>query len=179
MAETGVDDALGRAPGVAIISALGFTADHYAANRRTSGERAWYALYMGSPTTPEGGLIKREWIDTWRLPVPPAGPLRTVIGVDPSDSGSDDSCGLIAASRYTDGTVALLADVSEPLTSGQWARRAVELAISTRASEISIESFAAGTTYLAVVNDAIKRMRPALSDQGDQLATQGQRARSR
>lgn len=160
VAEVGVPDALGRAPGAAMVSALGFTADHYAANRRTSGERAWYALYMGVPATPEGGLIKREWIDSWRLPVAPAGPLRTVIGVDPSDSGSGDSCGLIAASSYTDGTVALLADVSEPLTSEQWARRAVELAISTRASEIAIESFAAGTTYLAVVKDAIKRMRP-------------------
>lgn len=160
VAEAGVADALGREPGTAMTSALGFTAEHYAAARRTSGERAWYALYMGQPASPEGGLVKREWLEDWRLPVAPAGPLRTVIGVDPSDSGSGDACGLIAASSYTDGTVALLADVSEPLTSEQWARRAVELAISTRASQIAIESFAAGTTYLAVVKDAIKRMRP-------------------
>lgn len=160
VAETGVPDALGRAPGTAMQSALGFTAEHYAAARRTSGERAWFALYMGMPSTPEGGLIKREWIESWRLPVAPAGPVRTVIGVDPSDSGSGDSCGLIAASSYADGTVALIADVSEPLTSERWARRAVELAISTGASEIAIESFAAGTTYRAVVADAIKRMRP-------------------
>ncbi len=163
VAETGVDDALGRAPGVAMTSALGFTAEHYAANRRTSGERAWWALYMGSPTTPEGGLIKREWLDTWRLPVAPAGPVKTVIGVDPSDSGTGDACGLIAATLTAEGVIALLADVSEPLTSEQWARRAVELAISAGASEISIESFAAGTTYRAVVEDAIKRMRPGRS----------------
>ncbi len=81
-------------------------------------------------------------------------------GVDPSDSGSGDSCGLVAASLTADGTVALIADVSEPLTSEQWARRAVELAISVGASEVSVESFAAGTTYLAVVKDAIRRMRP-------------------
>ncbi|WP_019969753.1 terminase large subunit domain-containing protein [Mycobacterium sp. 141] len=160
VAETGIPDALGRAPGVAMISALGFTPEHYAAARRTSGERAWHALYMGNPTTPEGGLIKASWIESWRLPVAPAGPVRTVIGVDPSDSGSGDSCGLIAASSYADGTVALIADVSEPLTSERWARRAVELAISTGASEIAIESFAAGTTYRAVVADVIKRMRP-------------------
>ncbi|OBB21101.1 hypothetical protein A5761_03035 [Mycolicibacterium setense] len=160
VAETGIPDALGRAPGTAMTSALGFTADHYAAARRTSGERAWFALYEGVPATPEGGLIKREWLESWRLPVAPAGPIRTVIGVDPSDSGSGDSCGLIAASSYADGTVALIADVSEPLTSERWARRAVELAISTGASEIAIESFAAGTTYRAVVADAIKRMRP-------------------
>jgi phage terminase large subunit-like protein len=139
---------------------FGFIPEHYAAARCTSGERAWYALYMGSPTTPEGGLIKREWIDTWRLPVAPAGAVRTVVGVDPSDSGSGDACGLIAASSYVDGTVALIADVSEPLTSEQWSRRAVELAISVGASEIAVESFAAATTYLAVVRDTLKRMRP-------------------
>lgn len=160
VSETGVPDALGRASGVAMTSALGFTAEHYAAARRTSGERAWYALYMGSPTTLAGGLVKAAWIDTWRLPVAPAGPIKTVIGVDPSDSGSGDACGLIAASAYRDGTVVLVADISEPLTSEQWSRRAVELAISTGASEIAIESFAAAVTYKAVVEDTIKRMRP-------------------
>jgi hypothetical protein len=43
VAEAGVPDALGREPGVAMTSALGFTAEHFAAARRTSGERAWYA----------------------------------------------------------------------------------------------------------------------------------------
>lgn len=163
VAETGVPDALGRTPGTAMTSALGFTAEHFAAARRTSGERAWYSLYEGVPSAPEGGLVKAEWIDRWRLPTPPLGPIKTVIGVDPSDSGSGDACGLIAASLTADGVIALLADVSEPLTSEQWARRAVELAITAGASEISIESFAAGTTYRAVVEDAIKRMRPGRS----------------
>ncbi|PBD11485.1 terminase family protein [Mycobacterium avium subsp. hominissuis] len=160
VAEAGVPDALRRAPGVVMTSALGYTAEHFAAARRTSGERAWFALYEGVPTAPEGGLIKSAWFDNWRLPAAPSGALKTVIGVDPSDSGSGDSCGLIAASSYADGTIALIADVSEPMTSEQWARRAVELAISVGASEIAIESFAAGTTYRAVVDDAIKRMRP-------------------
>lgn len=160
VATAGVPDALDRKPGVAMVSALGFTAEHYAAARRTSGERAWAALYLGVPSAPTGGLIKAEWIEQWRLPVPPPGALKTVIGVDPSDSGSGDSCGLVAASSYPDGTIVITADVSEPLTSERWARRAVELAIATGASEISIESFAAGATYRAVVEDAIKRMRP-------------------
>ncbi|MDI3313717.1 MAG: hypothetical protein QJR12_05370 [Mycobacterium sp.] len=33
--------------GVAMTLALGFNAEHFAAARRTSGERAWYALYAG------------------------------------------------------------------------------------------------------------------------------------
>jgi hypothetical protein len=69
LAEAGIPDALDRPPGVAMTSALGFTPEHYAAARRTSGERAWYALYEGVPSTPEGGLIQRKWLDDWRLPV--------------------------------------------------------------------------------------------------------------
>lgn len=135
VAETGVPDVLGREPGVAMTSALGFTADHFAAARRTSGERAWYALYEGVPSAPEGGLVKREWLDVWRLPAAPSGAVKTVIGVDPSDSGSGDSCGIVAASLTADGVVAVIADVSAQMTSDQWARAAVDLAVDVGASE--------------------------------------------
>lgn len=67
VATAGVPDSLDREPGVAMVSALGFTAEHYAAARRTSGERAWSALYLGVPSTPESELTKRDWIDTWRI----------------------------------------------------------------------------------------------------------------
>ncbi|MCV7223642.1 terminase large subunit domain-containing protein [Mycolicibacterium elephantis] len=157
VAEAGIPDALGRAPGVAMTSALGFTADHYAAARRTSGERAWFALYEGVPAAPEGGLIKREWLDQWRLPAAPSAPSMTVVGVDPSDSGSGDACGIVAASLTRDGVVAVIADVSAPMTSDAWARAAVELAVDVGASEIAVESFAARETYQRVVNDALRR----------------------
>ncbi|PVB44280.1 terminase large subunit domain-containing protein [Mycobacteroides abscessus] len=157
VATAGVPDALAREPGAAMTSALGFTAEHYAANRRTSGERAWAALYLGVPTAPAGGLVKREWLDTWRLPAAPLAPIKTVVGVDPSDSGSGDSCGLIAASITTDGVVAVIADKSEPMTSDQWAREAVQLAADVGASEIAVEGFAARETYVRVVTEALKR----------------------
>ena len=159
VAETGISDALGRAPGVAMTSALGFTADHYAAARRTSGERAWYALYMGSPREPEGGLIKAAWFARWRLAAAPARPVKIVIGVDPSDSGRGDKAGIVAASITGDGVVALIADASEALTSEQWARRAVDLAVELGASEIAVETYTAGTTYVRVIKDAMKRVR--------------------
>ncbi len=159
VAETGVPDALGRRPGAAMTSALGFTAEHYAAARRTSGERAWYALYMGSPTTPAGGLIKASWLDTWRMAAAPTRPIRTIVAVDPSDSGKGDRCGIVAASQ-ADGVVALIADRSEPLTSEQWARRAVELAVEIGASEIAVETYTAGETYTRIVRDTLRRMRP-------------------
>jgi phage terminase large subunit-like protein len=138
-------------------SALGYTAEHFAAARRTSGERAWFALYEGVPTAPEGRLIKREWLENWRLAAAPSAPSMTVVGVDPSDSGSGDSCGIVAASLTRDGVVAVIADVSAPMTSDQWARTAVELAVDVGASEIAVESFAARETYQRVVKDALRR----------------------
>lgn len=157
VAETGIPDALGRAPGAAMTSALGFTAEHFAAARRTSGERAWYALYEGVPSAPEGGLVKREWLDSWRLPSAPLRPVQTVVGVDPADSGSGDACGIVAASMTADGVVAVIADVSAPMTSDQWARASVDLAADVGASEIAVEGFAARETYQRVVKDALGR----------------------
>ncbi len=155
---SGVPDALGREQsGVAMTSALGYTPDHYAAARRTSGERTWNALYQGVPTPPEGGLVRREWFDAWRLSTPPASPAFTVVGVDPSDSGRGDACGLVAACVDSDGVVAVLRDRSRPMTSEAWARAAVDLAVEVGASEIAIEGFSARETYIAVVRDRLRR----------------------
>ncbi|WP_238981232.1 terminase large subunit domain-containing protein [Williamsia herbipolensis] len=160
VAEAGVPDALRRAPGVAMVSALGYTADHFAAQRRTSGERAWAALYLGVPSAPSGGLIKGHWLDRWRVAAAPVAPTMTVVAVDPADSGTGDAAGIVAACLGRDGVVSLVADASAQMTSDQWARRAVELAIELQASEIAVESFAAGTTYRRVVLEALARYRP-------------------
>jgi hypothetical protein len=50
--------------------------------------------------------------------------------------------------------VAVIADVSAPMTSDQWARAAVDLAVDDGASEIAVEGFAARETYQHVVKDA-------------------------
>jgi hypothetical protein len=157
IAAAGVPDALGRAPGVAMVSALGFTGEHFVGMRRSVGERTWNALYQGVPRAPEGGLVKAGWLDCWRLPVAPQMPVRVVVGVDPSDSGSGDSCGIVAASLGGDGVVAVVADVSAPMTSDEWAREAVALAVAVGASEIAVEGFAARETYLRVVREALGR----------------------
>ena len=159
IAAAGVPDALGRGPGVAMVSALGFTAEHFVGMRRSVGERTWNALYQGVPRAPEGGLVKGGWLDSWRLPVAPQSPVRVVVGVDPSDSGSGDSCGIVAASLGSDGVVAVVADVSAPMTSDEWAREAVALAVAVGASEIAVEGFAARETYLRVVREALARAR--------------------
>ncbi|WP_078313152.1 MULTISPECIES: hypothetical protein [unclassified Mycobacterium] len=157
----GIKDALNRErTGVAMVSAIGRTAEQFAEIRRGVGERVWAAMYLGVPSTPEGGLVKSAWLDTWRLPVAPAGVIKTVVGVDPADSGQGDETGIVAASLSGDGTTALIADVSGRMTSDEWATRAVRLAIDVGASEISVEAFAAGTTYVRVVKEALTRAKP-------------------
>lgn len=158
IAEAGIPDALDRAPGVAMISALaGRTAESFADIRRAVGDRAWFSLFQGVPANPEGALIKRTWLDEWRLPAAPQRPVRTVVGVDPSDSGSGDACGLVAASMTGDGVVAVIADLSRPMTSDEWARAAVALAIDVGGSEIVVEAFAARETYTRVLREALSR----------------------
>ena len=137
VAEAGVPDALGREPGVAMTSALGFTADHFAAARRTSGERAWYALYAGVPAAPEGGLIKREWLDGWRLPAAPLGPSRSSSGVDPADSGAGDSVASSPPAMTADGVVARHRRRVRSHDQRPVGRPAVELALDVGASEIA------------------------------------------
>lgn len=150
-------DALGRPPGVAMISALGYTAAHFVGKRRTVGERVWFALYCGEPKTPAGSLVKQKWLDDGRLPSPPLAPVFTVVAVDPSDSGQGDSCGLIAVSLTGGGVSAMIADKSSPMTSDEWARESVQLAVAVGASRITVEGFAARETYTRVVREAIKR----------------------
>jgi phage terminase large subunit-like protein len=159
VAETGIPDALGRDPGVAMISAVGRTFEHFTDLRRSAGERTWYAEFQGVPASPDGNMIRREWLDGWRLSALPAAPLRTVVGVDPSDSGEGDTSGIVAASLTTDGIIVVHRDISAPMTPEAWARAAIELAQDTGASEIAIETFTAREGYLSVVNNALSRYR--------------------
>ncbi len=160
VSEVGVPDILGRPTGQTMTSALGYTPDHFAALRRTVGERVWYAQFQGVPSAPEGGLVKRDWLNDWRLPIAPPRPVSTIVGVDPADSGQGDSCGIVAASISRDGVTAVIADKSAPMTSDAWAKTAVQLAVDVGASQIAVESFAAGETYRRVVREAIAAAKP-------------------
>lgn len=157
VSQTGVPDALDREPGRTMLSALGFTPQDYRDKRRQVGERQWWAQYEGMPASPEGALIKRAWLDDHRMAAAPSNPARTVVAVDPSDSGRGDACGLVAMSLTLDGRVAVIVDWSKPMTSDQWAQAAVQLAGEVGASEIAIESFAARETYRKVAQDALDR----------------------
>lgn len=158
----GIPDELERPPGVAMISARGHTAADFEKIRRQVGERVWYALYEGSPTPSEGGLFTRAWFDDHRIETQPERSTMRIVAVDPAETGEGDEAGIIAAALLPDGTVALTHDRSEQMTSEQWGQAAVKLAMETHASEIAIETYTAGTTYVNVVKRAIKAYRDAL-----------------
>lgn len=61
-------DPLGRAPGEWLTSARGRTPEQWREIRRRVGARGWTALYQGSPSPAEGGIIKREWWVYYRTP---------------------------------------------------------------------------------------------------------------
>lgn len=159
----GVKDALHRPePGTPMVSARGRTAEQFAATRRSVGERVWFALYQGVPAPPEGGLFSRTWFETHRLPVAPDRTVTRIVAVDPSETGEGDEAGVVAASLTPEGTVVLTHDRSAQMTSDQWAKTAVELAVETGASEIAVETYTAGTTYTNVVKRAIDAHRRRL-----------------
>jgi hypothetical protein len=156
----GVPDALGREQtGIAMVSAIGRSAEDFAEIRRGVGERVWAAMYLGVPSTPEGGLIKAAWLDAWRLDTAPARPVTTCVAVDPSDSGTGDAAGVLAASLTADGVVCLIADRSRPMTSHEWGREAVDLAYSVGASQIAVEGYTTAATYGRVIREALARHR--------------------
>lgn len=159
----GVPDALKRpASGIWLESARGRTPEEFAETRRSVGERVWFAMYMGVPTPPEGGLFTREWFTNTELETAPELTLVRGVYIDPAETGENDEAGVIAASLTRDGTVVFTRDVSGPMTSEQWAAAGVDLAVDTEASEIYVEAYTAGLTYVNVVKRVIAERVKAL-----------------
>ncbi|WP_234802636.1 terminase large subunit domain-containing protein [Mycobacteroides salmoniphilum] len=159
IATSGVPDALQRRPGVPLTSANGFTLERFTEIKSEVGSRQWAALYLGTPTSPEGGLIKAEWIDGHRLIAASRAPTMTVVGVDPAESGEGDETGIVAGQVGRDGQIALTHNVSAHLTSEGWVNRAVELAVAIGASRIVVEGYSAATTYARLLREAVATSR--------------------
>src|SRR5699024_2026004 len=131
----------------------GRTAADFAATRRPVGERVWYALYQGVPAPVEGGLFARDWFSAHRLASLDERPVATVVGIDPAETGEGDEAGIVAAALLRDGTIALTHDWSGHMTSDQWARAAIRLALETGAREVAFEAYSTPTTYRRVLRE--------------------------
>jgi hypothetical protein len=168
----GVPDALGREPGETMLSARGRTSEQWAQIRRNVGERVWFAMYEGMPTPPDGGLFARKWFDDHRVERDVEHPVARIVAVDPAETGEGDEAGIVAGALCSDTTILLTHDRSGRMTSDEWGRAAVELALEIGAREIAVEAYSAPLTYARVVRDsyrAIRRDAVAARMRGDQL----------
>lgn len=161
-AEEGLKDSLGRKPGTWLVSARGRTPQDWEETRDTVGSRVWAALYQGSPSPLEGGLIKKAWLNDHRLALPPKNPTLTVVGVDPAESGKGDEAGIVAASLTSDNKIVMIADRSAQMTSDEWVKASVKLALEVGASRIVVEAFSAGTTYKRLLEEEVQKEAPNL-----------------
>lgn len=166
ISQEGIEDALGREPGIAMISARGRTKEEFEQTHREVGNRFFLAMYQGSPTDPEGGLFSRSWFQP-RVDELPKYPIAAVVGVDPADSGEGDDTGIIGGILCGDGKIVLTDDRSGLLTSDKWGREAVILALEIGAREIVLEGYAVYNTYRNVVisawNDIARETREKLA----------------
>src|SRR5699024_307637 len=86
-------------------------------------------------------------------------PVATVVGIDPAETGEGDEAGIVAAALLRDGTIALTHDWSGHMTSDQWARAAIRLALETGAREVAFEAYSTPTTYRRVLRETYADMR--------------------
>lgn len=169
VATPGVPDALGRPDGEAMESARRRTPEDFARIRRDVGERVWSALYLGRPTPAAGGLFSQDWFDRHRAPHGPESAAARIVSVDPAETGDRDEAGIVALTVTADGRAWVTDDRSGRMQSDEWARRAVLLALETRAGEIVFEAFTTGPTYERVIEQAWRRVR----DEARILTTHG------
>ncbi|MFD3426107.1 hypothetical protein [Nocardia fluminea] len=151
IAEKGLDDALGREPGVFLENPRGYT--DWEAIRETKPARVWASMYQGDPGPSDGALFSATWFDDHRVDVAP--PLyRRIVGIDPAETGTGDEAGIIAGGLDETGRVVLTDDASGHLSSAQWPRTACLLALRTAASEVYFEAYSAPKTYEGLLQRA-------------------------
>lgn len=90
----------------------------------------------------------------------PAEPRKFVIAVDPSVSANpgSDECGIVVASRDSDGGATVHADLSKKLSTDRWARRVAAAYHEYRASVVVAESNQGGT----LISDSIGGVDPSV-----------------
>lgn len=159
-------DSLDRPAGEWLTSTRGTTVADWEQVRAEVGERAFAALYQGRPAPLEGGIFRRAWFEQHRVVEPPE-LARTVVAVDPADTGTGDAAGILVGARGVDGHLYVLADLSGPLSRGQWARRVCVAVVRYGASTVVSERTLGMQTAVAEGWAVIRRQAVALRTHGD------------
>lgn len=158
ISEEGVPDALGREAGQYLQSARGRTAADWEDTKQAVGPRVWSALYQGQPTPSGGGLFSKDDFNRYRV-AQSGNTVMRLVSVDPAETGKRDEAGVIGAAATTDGRVLWTHDWSGRMTSDQWARKAVLLALTIGAAEIAYEAYTTEQTYKRVLMAAWREIR--------------------
>lgn len=153
ISEEGVDDALGRPPGVWLESAQGRTTQEWEHKRGLMGSRWWSALYQGRPVPPEGGNFNGSWFSRHRIRVVPKF-VRTCVAIDPAETGERDEVGLVAIGIDENGIVIPFRDESARMTPDVWAKAAVDLAVEVGATELIYEAYVGAKSYGMILQRA-------------------------
>lgn len=158
ISEEGVPDALNREAGEYLQSARGRTPADWEDTKRAVGPRVWSALYQGQPTPSGGGLFSKDDFNRYRV-AQSGNTVMRLVSVDPAETGKRDEAGVIGAAATTDGRVLWTHDWSGRMTSDQWARKAVLMALTIGAAEIAYEAYTTEQTYKRVLMAAWRDIR--------------------
>ncbi|MFD7537628.1 hypothetical protein [Streptomyces sp. NPDC059819] len=140
-----------------------FDAAHHARTRKRVGERVWGALYMQKSRPPEGGVWKREWIDSARINAVQFSAIdmaRIVVAVDPAggESTVGDETGVIGVGRDFDRQLYVLADRSGSMGANDWGLAACRHALELKADAILVEKNYDGDMARQIVTQAWEQL---------------------
>lgn len=166
-AET-IEDPLGRAhgdpvphPKIAEADQAGLMA-HWLDVRARQDTRTWQSLYQCDPKPQEGTLLSWNLLRERRWYEPGRGGCaerRTVaVAIDPSGGGRD-TAGIIGGYLGVDGRVHITHDLSAPMSSADWSRKACELAADTDADRFIIETNFGADQATLILRTAWKMLR--------------------
>lgn len=150
-------DALGREPGEPLPhpSLPEGDTEAYAALWATkkveATDRDWTAMYLGSPNSAAGAILKDE--DILAATGTPGEPRRHGVGIDPSGGGRD-TAGIIGGLFDEDGKFWWTHDRSGRMSSGKWSRSACLLACEIEADVFVVETNYGGDQATTLVTQA-------------------------
>lgn len=115
---------------------------HWNDKRSGSTLQDWFALYMCNPQPAEGALLSQDLMRERRC-YTTAGrcdtaPTRAAVAIDPSGGGRD-TAGIIGGYLGSDRRLYISRDESGVMSSGEWSRKACELAVDIDADLIIFE----------------------------------------